>query len=51
MGGFFLVMGERVSKFLASAGLFLIPCPSRENTPTWSQFEPKLQNLIPDNSL
>ena len=54
MGGIFLGGGkveERTSKFLASAGLPLNPCPSRENPPIWSQFGPKLQNLISDDSL
>ena len=46
MRGFFLVVGERMSKFLASAGLLLISCPIRENTLILSQFEPKLQNLM-----
>ena len=49
--GGFLVVGERISKFLASAGLLLIPCPSTENLAIWSQFGPKLQNLRSDDSL
>ena len=43
--GFFLVVGERMSKYLTSAGLILIPCSSRENSAIWSQFALKLQNL------
>ena len=35
-----------MSKFLASAGLFPIPCPIRENPPMLSQFGPKLENLM-----
>ena len=46
IGGFFLVVGKRMSKFLASAGLFPIPCPIRENPPMLSQFGPKLENLM-----
>ena len=41
-----LVAGERRNKCLASAGLLLIPCPSRENSAICSQFGPKLQDLI-----
>ena len=46
MRGFFLVVGERMSKFFASAGLLLNPCPIRESTLILSQFEPKLENLV-----
>ena len=35
-----------MSKFLAGAGLFPIPCPIRENPPMLSQFGPKLENLM-----
>ena len=48
---FFLVVGESMSKYLASAGLLLIPSPSRENSAFWSQFGPKLQDLISHDSL
>ena len=51
MGGFFLVVGERMSKFLIIAGLLLSPCPIRENLAIWSQFGPKLQDLISRGSL
>ena len=50
-GRIFLVVGEKMSKYLASAGLLLIPCSSRENSAIWSQFGPKLQNLVFHNSL
>ena len=35
-----------MSTFLASAGLLPIPCPIRENPPMFSQFEPKLENVM-----
>ena len=35
-----------MSKFLASAGLFPIHCPIRENPPMFFQFGPKLENLM-----
>ena len=35
-----------MNKYLASAGLLLIPCLSRENFAICSQFGPKLQDLI-----
>ena len=35
-----------MSNILASAGLFPIPCPIRENPPVLSQFGPKLENLM-----
>ena len=50
-GGFFLVVGEKMRKYLASAGLLFIPCSSRENSAIWPQFESKLQNLVFHNSL
>ena len=46
IGGFFLVVGKRMSNILASAGLFPIPYPIRENPPVLSQFGPKLENLM-----
>ena len=51
MGGFLLVVRERTSKFLASSGLLLMPCPIRENPPIMCKFESKLKNLISDDSL
>ena len=50
-GKFFLVVGERLRKYLASARLLLISCFSRENSAIWSQFRPKLQNLVSHDSL
>ena len=50
-GRFFPVVGERLCKFLASVGFFIIPCPSRENLAIWFQFGPKLQNLMYHSSL
>ena len=50
-GETFLVVEERMSKCLASAGLLLIPWPIRENDGVWSQFGPKLQNLITHDSV
>ena len=44
--GFFLEVGKRMSKFLASAGLLAIPCPIRENPLILTQFGPKLENLM-----
>ena len=41
---------ERMRKFLASAGL-LIPYPSKENPLIWSQYRPKLPNIISDDFL
>ena len=41
---------DRMRKFLASAGL-LISYPSRENPLIWSQYRPKLQNIISDVSV
>ena len=46
IGGFFLVVGKRMSTVLAGAGLLPIPCPIRENPPMLSQFGPKLENLM-----
>ena len=40
------MVGWGTRKFLASGELLLIHRPSRENTAIWSQFGPKLQNLI-----
>ena len=37
--------GGRNNKLLASAGVLLFPCPSRENPAIWSQFGPRLQNI------
>ena len=45
-GEFFFVIGERMSKFSASVGLLLFSCYSRGNLAIWSQFGPRLQNLI-----
>ena len=50
-GGFFLALGERMGRYLTSAELLLIPCPSRGNSTIWSQFGPKLQDLISHYSL
>ena len=44
-GGFFLVVGERMRKYLASVGLLLITCSSKENSAIWSKFGLKLQKL------
>ena len=41
-----MAVGKRMSKFLASAGLFPIPCPIGENPPILFQFGPKLKNLM-----
>ena len=46
-----MVVGERMSKYLAGTGLLFIPCPGRENSAIWSQFGPKLQDLISHDSL
>ena len=46
IGGFFLVVGKRMSKFLASAGLLPIPCLIRKNPPMLSQFGPKWENFM-----
>ena len=51
VGRLFWVVGERMSKFLASARLVLISCTSRENPKIWSQFGPKSQILISHDSL
>ena len=32
-GGGFLLVGESMTNFLATAGLLLIRCPNRENSP------------------
>ena len=45
IGGFFLVVGKRMSKFLDSAGLLPIPCIIRGN-PILAQFGPKLENFM-----
>ena len=45
IGGFFLVVGKRMSKILDSAGLLPIPCIIRGN-PMLAQFGPKLENLM-----
>ena len=44
-------LGHFPLKYLARAGLLLIPCPSRESTAIWSQFGLKLQNLTSHDSL
>ena len=44
-------LGHSPLKYLARAGLLLIPCPSRESTAIWSQFGLKLQNLISHDCL
>ena len=50
-GEFFFVIGERMSKFSSSVGLLLFSCYSRGNLAIWSQFGPRLQNLISHDSL
>ena len=47
---FLLVLRERM-RILASAGLFVIPNPTRGNAEVWFQFGPNLQNLISHDSL
>ena len=47
----FLVLGQRMSKFLTSAGLLFILSPSRENPAIWFQFRPKLLNFTYLDSL
>ena len=42
----FLLVGERISKLLASPGLLFVPYPIRENPAVWSQLGPKSKNLI-----
>ena len=44
---FFLLVGGRKSKFLASGAPLLILCHSRENTAIWFQIGPKQQNFRP----
>ena len=44
--GIFFGGRKRMSKLLASAGLFPIPCPIRENPPMLSQFGRELGNLM-----
>ena len=46
IGELSLVVGKRIKKVLASAGLLSIPCTIRKNTPMLSQFGPKLENLM-----
>ena len=46
----FLVVGERINKLLASAEV-LFPSPNRQNPAIWSQFGPRLQNIISHDSL
>ena len=46
-GEFFLVVGERMSKFSGSAGFLLFSSSSKENTAIWSQFGPRLIDLTP----
>ena len=41
-----MVVGKRMSRFLASAGLLPITCPIRENPPMLSQVGPKLESLM-----
>ena len=50
-GGFFSVVEDRMNRYLASAGLLLVPCPSKENSAISSQVGPKVQHFIFHDSL